>query len=184
MPTCSKTPRHKSIEKAIANFGFCKCCIINFWHTIHRSPLAENLPLCERVRFASERSWVRIPSGPPKTDLFTQVCLFYIVIYHGLGTLLPLRRTSRAFLFFKLLCAWEVGTGQTDMYSSSVFTFDGVRNLLIQSAVTIAFQHIGSSFDFRWFLAGQQKPRGGAAEASFFAKLQFFLNFQRFFGSG
>lgn len=30
--------------------------------------------------FASERSWVRIPSGPPKTDLFTQVCLFYVVI--------------------------------------------------------------------------------------------------------
>lgn len=47
----------------------------------------------------------KLCSAPPKTDLFTQVCLFYIVIYHGLGTLLPLRRTSRAFLFFKLLCA-------------------------------------------------------------------------------
>lgn len=35
------------------------------------------------------------------------------------------------------------------MYSSSVFTFDGVRNLLIQSAVTIVFKHIGPSFDFR-----------------------------------
>ena len=47
--------QYKSIEKAITNFCFCKCCIINFWHTIHRSPLAENLPLCESVRFASER---------------------------------------------------------------------------------------------------------------------------------
>lgn len=65
MPTCSKTPRHKSIEKAIANFCFCKCCIINFWHTIHRSPLAENLPLCESVRFASVRSSVRSRLGPP-----------------------------------------------------------------------------------------------------------------------
>ena len=34
--------------------------------TIHRNPLAENLPPCESVRFASERSRVRIPSGPPR----------------------------------------------------------------------------------------------------------------------
>ena len=39
----------------------------HFHQTIHRSPWAENLPLCESVRFASERSRVRIPSGPPKT---------------------------------------------------------------------------------------------------------------------
>lgn len=64
MPTCSKTPRHKSIEKAIANFCFCKCCIINFWHTIHRSPLAENLPLCESVRFASTWTSITCPFFP------------------------------------------------------------------------------------------------------------------------
>lgn len=34
--------------------------------TIHRSPWAENLPLCERITFALWGSSVRIRSGPPK----------------------------------------------------------------------------------------------------------------------
>lgn len=36
-----------------------------FLQTIHRSPWAENLPLCESAAFASQRSRVRIPYRPP-----------------------------------------------------------------------------------------------------------------------
>ena len=53
----------------LKNWGWCFLHLLlvqHFHQTIHRSPRAENLPPCESVRFASVRSWVRIPSGPPK----------------------------------------------------------------------------------------------------------------------
>ena len=38
----------------------------HFHQTIHRSPWAENLPHCESAAFATQRSRVRIPSGPSR----------------------------------------------------------------------------------------------------------------------